>query len=488
MRQRQESDPVPLKEIEANFEDIHPPLKPEQAAIEANRCLYCYDAPCMTACPTHIEVPRFIKQIAAKNPKGAAKIILEANPMGHSCARVCPVEALCEGACVYHDWHQKPIEIARLQRAATDFVYSRGARLFEAGVKQSKKVAVIGAGPAGLSTAFYLRRLGYPVTIFEKRPLAGGLNTYGIAEYKMTQATALQETQLVAELGAEFKFGVEIGKDISWEKLEKEYDAVFVGIGLGRTQALNIPGEELSGVSDALSFIEQIKTRKFDAITPGRVTVVIGAGNTAIDAVTQAKRLGTPKVILAYRRSRNEMSAYDYEYELAKKDAVEFLWNAAPKKIVGKGKAEGIEFVRTKTEGVGRKAELKIIPGSEFIVPCDRVIKAVGQMKQRSVLERVRILELDATGRIAVNSKTLQSSNPKYFAGGDAINGGKEVVNAAQDGKRAAWAIHCYLGGDPQPAPEHAYWVSTIDVRRMAPPLREKQNPKHEQKKELSSV
>lgn len=473
--------------IEKNFKEIVPGLAPEEAAIEANRCLYCYDAPCIAACPTHIEVPRFIKQIASKNLRGSARTILEANPMGHSCARVCPVEALCEGACVYNEWHRKPIEIARLQRYATDYAYGQGRRLFAAGQPKKKKVAVVGAGPAGLSSAFYLARLGYSVVVFEKRPLAGGLNTYGIAEYKMTRAAALAETELVESLGVEMRHGMALGENVAWEELEKHFDAIFIGIGLGKTQDLKIPGENLSGVMDALSFIEEVKTRRFDAIPKSRMTVVIGAGNTAIDAVTQAKRLGTPRVIMAYRRSQIEMSAYDYEYKLAKNDAVEFLWNAAPARIFGNGRVEGVEFARTEPSRAGKGAGVRVIPGSEFTLACDRVIKAIGQKKQRPVLEKIRNLQLDASGRIAVNSKTLQSANPQYFAGGDAINGGKEVVNAAADGKRAAWAIHVYLGGNTKPEQEHAYWVSTIDIRKVAPPPARTLKI-HESKKEFAAI
>lgn len=456
--------------LEANFAEIAPPLKQEEAVIEANRCLYCYDAPCVQACPTHIEIPRFIKQIASKNLRGAARTIFQANAMGHSCARVCPVEVLCEGACVYHGWQKKPIEIARLQRYATDRGVAGNWPLFAPGVALTKKVAVIGAGPAGLAAASYLRRLGFGVTIYEKRALPGGLNTYGIAEYKMTQGTALEEIKMILDLGAEIKSGVEAGRDISWEALEKNFDAIFIGVGLGKTQALGIPGEDAAGVVDALSFIERIKTRRFGEMEKSRVTVVIGAGNTAIDAVTQAKRLGTPQVIMAYRRGPGEMSAYQYEYELAKQDGVEFLWNAAPVRVLGNGKVEGVEFIRTELQGFGRQAQLKSIPGSEFIVSCDRVIKALGQVKQRSMFEKIYGLDIDPSGRVLVDPKTMQSSNPKYFAGGDAVNGGKEVVNAAQDGKRAAWAIHRYLGGGPEPAPEHRYWVSTIEGRSVAPP------------------
>ncbi len=454
--------------------------------VEANRCLYCYDAPCAEACPTHIEIPRFIKQIASKNTRGAARTIFQANALGRSCSHVCPVEALCEGSCVYQAWQKKPIEIARLQRYATDRQISGNRPLFAPGQTLGKEIAVVGAGPAGLSCASYLRRLGYGVTIFEKRPLPGGLDTYGIAEYKLTQGAALEEIGMILELGIRLKSSIEIGRNISWEALEKNYDAVFIGVGLGKTQALGISGENLAGVWDALSFIERIKTRRFRNIEPSLSTVVIGAGNTAIDAVTQAKRLGATKVIMAYRRGPDAMSAYKHEYALAKHDGVEFLWNAAPVRILGRNKVEGIEFVRTESKSLGRGAPLKSISGSKFILPCDRIIKALGQIKQRSALEKIHGLKLDPSGCVAINPKTLQSSNPKYFAGGDAVNGGKEVVNAVEDGKRAAWAIHRYLGAGSQPDPEHRYWVSTIEGRRVAPPPERIHS--YAQRKELAAV
>ncbi|MBI4052386.1 MAG: NAD(P)-dependent oxidoreductase [Elusimicrobia bacterium] len=448
--------------VAKNFSEIYPPMAPEEAAVEANRCLYCYDAPCIQACPTRINIPKFIKQIATKNALGSAKTILEANPMGHSCARVCPVDSLCEGACVYHAWHKKPIQIARLQRVATDYYYSGRTPLFYSATSNGKKVAMIGAGPASLSCAFYLAQLGYSITLFEKNPKPGGLNMYGIAEYKMTQETALKEVDLIRDLGVEIKTGVEVGKDYPVSRLDRDFDAVFVGVGLGSTASLGITGENLKGVLDALTFIRHIKTRQFSKISPGRVTVVIGAGNTAIDAVTQAKRSGTPRVLLAYRRSEKEMPAYEYEYEIAKQDGIEFLWNALPFRILGKTGVTGIEFLKTKTDSRGHlKTVLSSLPrrqAGKFRVSCDRVIVAIGQTKQIDLFEALK-LELDASGRIRVDSETLQTNRPKFFAGGDAINGGREVVNAAADGKRAAAAIHRYL------TPEKESRVKSSELR-----------------------
>ena len=446
-----------------NFAEIAPPLLPEEAALEASRCLYCYDAPCIKACPTHIDIPRFIKQIESKNLVGSAKTILEANAMGHSCARVCPVEVLCEGACVYHDWQEKPISIALLQRRATDHLYERKIQAFKPGPDNGRRVAIVGAGPAGLSCATYLRRLGYAVTIFERGKLAGGLNTHGVAEYKMSQETALAEVKAVFDFGVDVKLGVEVGRDIPCEQLLRDFDALFIGIGLGETNALRVPGEDLPGVWDALSFIRHVKARALKPLGSSMVTIVIGAGNTAIDAVTQAKRTGAAKVIMAYRRGADEMSAYSFEHDLAKRDGAEFLWNAAPVRLLGKKRVEGVEFVRT----AGKDGKLAPVPGSKFKIACDRVIKAIGQTKHYS-LAKAFGLELTTDGRIKVDAGSLASSNPRVFTGGDAINGGKEVVNAVADGKRAAYGIHRAVTGGATVPPGNDYWISTIEGRSVA--------------------
>ncbi len=448
-----------------NFAPLHPPMAPEEALTEANRCLYCYDAPCVGACPTHIEIPRFIRQIASKNLRGAAKTILEANAMGHSCGHVCPTEVLCEGACVFLKWQKKPIEIGRLQAYATD-AYHRGSEpAFRPGKDNGRRVAVIGSGPSGLACAYYLRRLGHPVTVFERRNRAGGLNMFGVAEYKMTQKEAREELRFISEIGVEFRLGVEVGKDYPLSKLEKEFEAIYVGIGLGETTPLGIPGEKISGSMEALAFIEHIKNRTPEKLPPSEITIVIGAGNTSIDCATQSKRIGVPRVILAYRRDPSKMKAYSFEVELAKKDGVEFLFNAAPKRILGKkGKVSGVEFIRTETH----HGKLKELKGSEFTVPCDRVIRAVGQAKDAALAQQAG-MKLEADGRIAVDKASLTTSKKKFWAGGDAVNGGKEVVNAAAHGKRAAWSIHQALTGAKKPAPEHRSWVETIENERPVP-------------------
>jgi len=446
--------PVDVEKLYSEkFVELKPALKREEAVVEAERCLYCYDAPCVTACPTHIDIPRFIKQIASGNLTGSGKTILEANALGHSCARACPVEVLCEGACVFHDWQEKPIEIARLQRAATDHLLEDGNKQpFKPGRDLHKSVAVVGAGPAGLACAAYLRRLGFAVTIFDRDKTAGGLNTFGIAEYKMTSKVSLDEVERILKLGVAFKLGVEI-KDA---RALADFDAVFLAIGLGETNALRVPGEDLPGVWDALSFIRLVKQRKPKDLGKSACTVVIGAGNTSIDAVTQSKRTGTPRVIMAYRKGEAEMKAYGFEYALAKQDGAEFLWNAQPVRIVGKKAVEGVEFMRTDGSG------------GLFTVACDRVIKAIGQRKQVGLAKALG-LRLEDDGRIAVERETLRTSDRRVFAGGDAVNGGKEVVNAAADGKRAAYGIwKALFPGQPLPA-GNEYWARTIENQRVAP-------------------
>jgi dihydropyrimidine dehydrogenase (NAD+) subunit PreT len=447
-----------------NFAELKRPLVREEARVEASRCLYCYDAPCIKACPTHIDIPRFIRQIAVADPLGSGETILEANALGHSCARVCPVEVLCEGACVYHDWHEKPIEIARLQRHATDAVHASGELPFEPGEDNGKRVAVIGAGPAGVACAVYLRRLGYAVTIFEKRKLPGGLNTFGVAEYKMDEKTSLSELKMLFRLGCSVVTGKEIGKDLKAEKILADFDAVFLGAGLAQTRGLGIPGADLPGVIDALSFIERVKNHDPKVLGSSKATVVIGGGNTAIDAVTQSCRTGAEKVTLAYRRGAADMSAYDFEVELAKTDGAVIVLNAAPIRVVGKKKVEGVEFAPTKTVKGKLVEDLK----KKFVIPCDRVIAAIGQEKNKT-LPALFGAKLNENGTISVDPITLKTSNVSVFAGGDAVNGGKEVVNAAADGKRAAWGIHTTLHPGTKPGPDHEYWVSTIDGRVVAP-------------------
>jgi glutamate synthase (NADPH/NADH) small chain len=445
--------PINIEQIEHNFREIAPALTPAEALFEANRCLYCFDAPCMHACPTHIDVPGFIKKIASGNLTGSARVIFDANPIGATCARVCPVEVLCEGACVEKTLLDKPIEIGRLQRYATDAAMRAGREVFKAGSANGKSVGIIGSGPAGLSCATYLARLGYSVAVYDRKPLPGGLDTYGMAEYKMPQVVSVDEAKMVERLGVRFVMNTEIGRDISLADLEAQHEAIFLGAGLGATTRLEIPGEDLEGVYEALDFIARIKTRDWQSVPIGRTVAVIGAGNTAIDAVTQARRLGAERVLMVYRRTEKEMPAYAYEYELAKKDAIEFWWQTAPVEIVSDesgARVAALRCVRMElgaADASGRRTA-QPISGSEFAIPVDMVIKALGQQKMRSFFESINGLELDQAGRVVVNPQTMQTGNAKYFAGGDCVNGGREAVDAAQMGKLAAMGIHESLGGE----------------------------------------
>jgi glutamate synthase (NADPH/NADH) small chain len=433
-------------ELKDNFSEYHPPLTDREALIEANRCLFCFDAPCTHACPTHIDIPRFIKKISTRNTLGSARTILESNFLGSTCARVCPVQELCEGACVLGADH-KPIQIGRLQRYATDHVMDRGIDVFKPGTPTGKKVAVIGAGPAGLSCAAELAKLGHSVTVLEKKPLAGGLSTYGIVVFREPVEVSLAEVEMVKRLGVEIKTGINVGVDISLENLTSGFDAVFIGVGLGKVPTLGIPGENLPGVVDGIEFIEATKTQKLETIKVGKRVAVIGAGNTAIDAATIAKRLGAEQVVMVYRRTAMEMTAYDFEYEFAKSEGIEYRFLTAPVAVKGETHVTGLECIRMQLgapDASGRPRP-EPVPDSNFTLECDMVITAIGQEKQTSLAEQLG-LKVEK-GYVMVDLQTCQTSRPGVYAGGDCVRltGDASTVMAVQDGKIAAKGIHSML-------------------------------------------
>lgn len=433
------------KEIAARFPDLHPPFDETAALVEANRCLYCFDAPCTAACPTHIDVPCFIKKIASNNLEGSAKTILDANILGESCSRACPVNVLCEGACVLHRYNKQPIAIGRLQRFAMDALHESGAPLpFAPGKDTGKSVALIGGGPASLACAAELRRRGVRAVIYDAKPLPGGLNTYGIAEYKLTLEASLREIDLLAQLGVEFHFNTIVDAEML-EQLEREYDAIFLGLGLGAIHRLGVAGEEMDGVTNALTFIADYKRGALTSVA-GRVAVV-GAGNTAIDAANAAVRLGADEVTMVYRRGPEQMSAFDFEYEHAKQEGVRFLWHVAPIALKGNGRVEALVLEQLETTSDG---SLVPVASERRELLVDHVVLAIGQATHTEMLAGngggTGKLKLER-GRILIDRATGQTSNPRYFAGGDCTNGGREVVDAVADGKRAGVAMAAWLEG-----------------------------------------
>lgn len=434
-------------QLRRNFVELKGKMTKNEAIEEANRCLYCYDAPCIKACPTSIQIPNFIKKIASGNMKGSATTILEANPIGASCARVCPTEELCEGACVLNS-STKPIKIGELQRYATDWAMETNAQLFKAGPHNGQKVAIVGAGPAGLSAARELSRLGYQVTIYEAEAKAGGLGSYGIVAFRLPNDVVDWEVEQIEQLGVDIQTNTTVGVDISADEILAHYDSVILAVGMGAVPNLGIDGEDLEGVHDAIEFIRKTKMGPLTNDIVGKRVAVIGAGNTAIDGATSAVRLGADNVQILYRRTQKEMTAYKFEYEFAKQDGVEFKWLTAPKKIIGDetGKVTGIECVKMMLgeagpDGRQRPEEVK---GSNFIIEVDAVIKAIGQTRFVSLIEAFGLAHTN--GVVDIDETTMQTSNDKVFACGDVVFGNGQgeamVVTAVQQGKDAAYKIH----------------------------------------------
>jgi dihydropyrimidine dehydrogenase (NAD+) subunit PreT len=427
--------------IAADINAAKPPLTAAQALVQAERCHYCHDAPCVTACPTGIDIPSFIARIAQGNLRGAAKTILEANPLGGMCARVCPTEVLCEDACVRHTLEDKPVEIGLLQRHATDALFAApGKPLFTRAASTGRRVAVVGAGPAGLACAHGLARAGHSVVIFEAQPKGGGLNEYGIASYKATGDFAQAELQWLLSIGGiELRTGVALGREITLDGLRADFDAVFLGLGLAGVNALGISEPQAAGLDDAVGFIAELRQASdFSAVPVGRHVVVIGGGMTAVDAAVQSKLLGAETVTIVYRRGTESMGASAHEQAWAQTHGVLIRHWAAPQAVLAEGgSVTGVRFAVTKLEG-GKL----VSSGETFTLPADRVLRAIGQSFVASAVGAS--VRLDS-GRIAADADGA-TSLPGVWAGGDCVAGGRNLtVEAVEQGKVAARSIDAAL-------------------------------------------
>jgi glutamate synthase (NADPH/NADH) small chain len=428
------------KELEHNFADIHVPLDRKRALVEASRCYFCFDAPCLNACPTGIDIPGFIRKISTDNVRGAAVTILSENIMGGACARVCPVEILCEAACVREAQEEKPVQIGALQRYATDWLLEQKLQPFTRAKSTGKRVAVVGAGPAGLSCAHRLSMLGHDVTVYEARPKAGGLNEYGIAAYKVPNDFAQHEVGFILSLGGiKIEHGKALGREISLAALRRDHDAVFLGVGHAGVNALALEGEDMPGVMDAVAYIERLRqTADKGSLEIGRRVVVVGGGNTAIDIAVQAKKLGAEDVTIVYRRGPDNMSATWHEQELAQTNGVGIKHWARPLRLVGhKGQLKEVEFEYTQLDDKDRL----MTTGDRFTLLADMLFKAIGQNFVSDPLgqDTKQVIEL-SDGRIQVNNEH-QTSLPDVWAAGDCVPGEDLTVSAVQGGKIAAHFI-----------------------------------------------
>jgi glutamate synthase (NADPH/NADH) small chain len=429
------------EEIARNFSELHPPLSRSEALIEADRCYFCFDAPCTTACPTGIDIPGFIQKIRSGNLRGSAHTILSENIMGGMCARVCPTEVLCEEACVRNSHEEKPVEIGLLQRYATDPILDEDAQLFSRAEASGHRVAVVGGGPAGLSCAHRLAMLGHEVTLFDRDKKLGGLNEYGIAAYKTVNDFAQREVNYILSIGGiDVRNGVTLGEDVTITQLRDEYDSVFLGVGLGGVNVLGVEGEDLPGVENAVEYIAELRQASDKGELPvGRRVVVIGGGMTAIDVAVQTKRLGAEQVDIVYRRNIDQMGASDFEKNLAKTSGVTIHPLARPLKILGPGHATGVLFERTAWAEDGSLSDT----GETFTLDADVVFKAIGQQLRDGVLEDGS-LSMRA-GKIVVD-EAQATSLAGVWAGGDCVVGGDDLtVTAVQHGKVAAIAIDRFL-------------------------------------------
>lgn len=434
-------------ELADNFADAYPPLSDHAAAVEASRCYFCYDAPCLHACPTQIDIPLFIRQIAAGNDVGAAETILQQNVMGGMCARVCPTETLCEEACVRVASEGKPVKIGLLQRHATDALFADGRQVFTRAEPTGRTIAVVGAGPAGLACAHRLAVLGHEVTLFDARPKAGGLNEYGIAAYKTVDDFAQRELAYILEVGGiRLETGKQLGRDLQLAELRRDYDAVFLGLGLAGVNALGVDGEELDGALDAVDYIADLRQAYDLATLPvGRRIVVIGGGMTAIDIAVQSKLLGAEDVTIVYRRGAESMNASVVEQEHAQTAGVRIKHWLAPRRVLGGGDGDGvtgIELEYTRTTADGRLEGT----GETLTLDADVVFKAIGQsLDANGALKAGEAAIALERGRIRVDASRA-TSVPGIWAGGDCVAGGQDLtVAAVEDGKQAANAIHAQL-------------------------------------------